>query len=133
MPRKSAASLSVVPLGLPAKPSPPRGLTKSQLAQWGAIVGEMPHDYFTAGSMPLLVAFVRAVDAANTIAKMIQATDINEDLGRYSKLLEMAARETKSMCALAQKMRLAQSAGPDSRKTVKTRGTGQPPWERRPS
>ena len=128
MPRKSAAALSVIPLGLPAKPSPPKDLTKPQLAQWKSIVDAMPHDYFIVGSLPLLTAYVRAVDAANTIAGLTQATDPDKDLARYSKLSEMAARETKSMCSLAQKLRLAQSAGPDSRKKIPVSGQRKP-WQ----
>jgi hypothetical protein len=40
------------------------------------------------------------------IARAIQKTD-SEDLRRYSKLLEMGARESKALMALSAKLRLA--------------------------
>jgi hypothetical protein len=89
----------------------------------------MPADYFIVGSLPLLTAYVRAVDSANTIARLIRATDPEQDLLRYNKLCEMASRETKAMCAPAQKMRLAPSAGPDSRKLIPVAAGLRKPWQ----
>ena len=90
---------------------------------------QMPPDYFIVGSLPLLTACVRAVDSADTIARLMAATDPEQNLARYAKLGEMAARETKSMCALAQKMRLAPSAGPDSRKRIPVSAGLRKPWQ----
>jgi hypothetical protein len=131
MPRKSAASLSVIPSGLPQRPPPPAELTPTQAGLWTVIVGQMPADYFIAGSWPLLVAYCRHVDTSNVLAGLINAIDparlaTDEVLARYGRLTEMAARETKAIASLSTKLRLAQSNRYDSKKRIAT--TPAIPW-----
>jgi hypothetical protein len=129
MPRRSAASLSVVPLVGPKRPEPPSGLTPAQARNWQAIVSQMPPDFFITGSLPLLTAFVRHCTVADVLAKAINATDPEVDLDRYDQLTRMACRESGMLATLAQKMRLAQSARYESKKRAPVTSTSRRPWE----
>jgi hypothetical protein len=106
MPRKSAASLSVVAPKPPPYPAAPGDFTPSQAKIWDTIVRCRPPEYFDGACRDLLEAYCRHCDAADVIARAIQKTD-PEDLRRYSKLLEMGARESKAIMALSAKLRLA--------------------------
>ena len=137
MPRKSAASLSVVSTALPQRPAPPRELTKEEAAEWTAIVNSMPVSWFIAGAAPLLVQYVRHVVTARRLARGIDAIDTSklEDkavLRRYGTLLAAAARESKALIDLGRALRL----NPHSRMRHETAGRaaakagdGKKPWE----
>jgi hypothetical protein len=134
MPRRSAASLSVVPTALPRRPQAPAELTREQAKLWAAIVAEMPADFFNVGSWPLLVAYCRYADTADVLAQAINAFDradlaTDEGLDRYGKLLGMACRESAVLTSLAGKMRLSQSNRYDSKKRIGTSSSGPKPWE----
>jgi hypothetical protein len=106
MPRRSAASLTVLPPKPPPYPAAPSDLTEAQRRIWDTIVRCRPPEYFDGAYHYLLRQYCAHCDAADTIARAIQRTD-SEDLRRYSKLLEMAARETKAIMGLSAKLRLA--------------------------
>jgi hypothetical protein len=128
MPRRSAASLSVIRTELPQRPSAPVDLSKQEAALWKAIVDQMPIDFFIVGSLPLLAQYVRHVEAANRIAQMINGLGPHAELALRSKLSEMSARETKAMCSLATKLRLAPSNRYDSKKRIPVTNASKP-WE----
>jgi hypothetical protein len=52
--RKSAAALSVVSMIGNERPAPPDELTEDEAAEWRAIAGPMPPDWFTRENYPLL-------------------------------------------------------------------------------
>jgi hypothetical protein len=106
MPRRSAASLTVLPPKPPPYPVAPGDLTPAQTKIWDTIVRCRPPEYFDGACRDLLEAYCRHCDAADVIARAIQQTD-PEDLRRFSKLCEMAARETKAIMGLSAKLRLA--------------------------
>ena len=101
-----AASLSVIPPQPPPYPAAPKDLTPAQAKIWDTIVRCRPPEYFDGACHALLQAYCRHADAADVIARAIRQTD-SEELLRYSKLLTMAARETKAIMALSAKLRLA--------------------------
>ena len=131
MPRKSAASLSVIPAGLPARPTPPADLTPKQRKLWEQIVTSQAADYFIPGSLPLLSQLVRHVDTADVLAKAINsmAPRLEDDLPLANKLFAMAARESAAISMLSTKMRLAQSARFDNKKRLPTSPPGLKPWQ----
>jgi hypothetical protein len=130
MPRKSAASLSVVPMGAgPRRPDPPTELTEAQATLWQTIVGEMPVDWLIAGAAPLLTAYVRHVSSADVLARVINGVDLTEDLDLYDQLTRMACRESAAICALSTKMRLAPSNRFDAKKRLPATKYGRRPWE----
>lgn len=114
MPRKSAASLSVVaPLPGHKRPDPPEELAPEEAIEWRAVVDRLPPDWFPRETHQLLVQYCRHVVKARVIAGLISdfepewaATD--EGLHRFDKLTGMAEREGRAISSLATRMRLTQ-------------------------
>jgi hypothetical protein len=127
MPRKSAASLSVIPLAPKPFPEPPCELTKRQAAIWREIVSCRPPEYFDRACWALLVAYCRHADMAEVIAGLIRNCD-PDDLYRYGRFLDLAARESKMMMMLSAKLRLAPAHVRRVEHVVKT-PSKPPPWQ----
>ena len=130
--RKSAASLTVVPTGLPSRLEPPAHLSQAQADIWRAVVETKPADWFGADSAPLLTEYVRAVDMTNLLELQIQAAVAGEGDISMKDLLKMRDTEARRAVTLATKMRLTQQ----SRYTDKSAGTADRkagsarPWQR---
>jgi hypothetical protein len=133
MPRKSAASLAVIPPSPRPYPEPLAHLSAPEAAIWRTIVKCRPPDFFDAANQVLLEQYCRHAHSANVIAKAIQAIpDPEADLRRYSKLLEMAARESKAIMALSSKLRLAVQYSVRNDKVLAKQHqwvSGRPQWE----
>jgi hypothetical protein len=130
MPRRSAASLTVIRADVPKRPVPPDDLTAKQRKLWEEIVSSQAADYFIPGSLPLLTQLVRHVEASDILAKAINSmAGLEDDLPLADKLLHMAARESAAIAMLSVKLR-AQSARYDSKKRLPTQPTGLKPWDR---
>jgi hypothetical protein len=115
--RKSATSLSVVPVSTEARrPPPPAHLDASAKKLWKAIVADSPSGWFTVAQEPLLAGFCCHASTAEFISKLIDKERPDDLLGdrdrlrRYSRLLGMRSRETAALSSLATKMRLTQQA-----------------------
>lgn len=118
-------------------PAAPGSLTASQAANWNLIVRTKPSDWFGADTYPLLVEYVRGIDAADVLARAMDEFDpewMKDDAGlrRFQVLAQLQVKKAASLASLATKMRLAQQ----SRYTEKTAATaakraGSPkkPWE----
>jgi hypothetical protein len=132
--RKSAAELSVVPIGIDnRRPEPPAQLNASEATTWRAIVRDLPGGWVTPAQEPLLSAYCWHVEAGTRLSRMIDRTDFaSADLRYLGRLLEMRNRETAAAASLATKMRLTQQARMHPR-TAGRRTDGQPigsrPWE----
>ena len=130
--RKSTASLTVVPAGLPSRLDPPQGLSASQATLWTEIVAGKPVDWFSADNAPLLAEYVRAVDMGNLLAFQIEAAVAGGEVGPLKDLLNMRDKEAKRATSIATKLRLTQqsrytpqAAATADRKT----GSGTKPWQ----
>jgi hypothetical protein len=132
--RKSAASLTVVPLGLDIRrPEPPACLTKAEAVTWRAIVADCPGGWITPAQEGLLVAYCQHHATANFLSKWINALDFPSckpvELGR---ILAMRARETAATASLATRLRLTNQSRMHARSAGRrTDGysTGPRPWE----
>jgi hypothetical protein len=110
MPRKSAAALSVVPLAGEQRPEPPAELTKEQAAEWRAVVGRLPPDWFPRETHALLVAYCQHIVRGRIVAKLLDACrpeETSQELRRFDKLAMMADREGRAISSLATRMRLS--------------------------
>jgi hypothetical protein len=137
MPRRSAASLSVIPTALPQRPAPPKELTREQAKEWVEIVGSLPISWFAAGAQALLVQYCRHLTTARVLARAIDAIDTTQlgdraVLRRYGILLGAAQRESKALINLGRALRL----NPQSRMRAETAGRAaakagpsRKPWE----
>lgn len=136
--RKSAAALSVVVGSIDGRPRPPSDLTEFQREVWERTVANEAASFFnTAALQQLLKEYCRHCEAADTLAKQIEAFDpawlADEDgLKRYDKLLGMRDRETKAIGDKATKLRLTNQARytPQAAATASKKGGGErKPWE----
>lgn len=132
MPRKSAASLSVVAILPGQAPKPPSILTREQSRLWESIVATKPYDWFQADNLPLLVAYVRHITTANDLTARLEPGDL--DLTEIAIVLKLRTAETASSVRLAMAMRLTQQsryradAAASVVDRVKTTGSSKP-WE----
>lgn len=118
-------------------PDPPEYLTDVQKESWREIVRTKPCSWFGPDTYPLLAEYVRVIETANKLAKMLDAFEdewLNDPAGlkRYQTLADLQNKNGQSLVRLATKMRLAQQ----SQYTEKTAATaaksvsGARPWER---
>ena len=101
MPRKSAASLAVLP---PAsriqRAEPPERLNKEEAEVWRTIVGRLPPEWFPAETLPLLEEYCVHVIRSRMIAEWIKGFEAEflvmaDGLERVDKLLAMGEREAQ--------------------------------------
>jgi hypothetical protein len=139
MPRKSAASLSVVAATIDSRPQPPEDLTERQQKIWLAVVGSEPSDFFKTAALQILLAeFCKHTDAARMLGVLINRfQDVwlcsQDGVDRYKDLLAMRERETKALADKATKLRLTNQSRwqPRVASTAANRETAQAkPWER---
>src|SRR5438874_2077792 len=100
MPRKSRESLTVVPISGPKRPDPPAKLTAAQSKTWRAVVASKPARWFDQGSIPLLVAYCKAVDVHDTVSLQIEAFEdewLTQDdgLARFDRLTAIQERQAR--------------------------------------
>lgn len=135
--RKSAASLTLVPLVPRPRMEPAKGMPAAVAKIFRRTVESVEADWFDEGSRPLLVAYCRHVHDSERLAKMIEASpppsDGPEALKRYADLLRMRDREDRATVALARSMRLTQGSR-FRRETAGSRhgggsAAGPKPWE----
>jgi P27 family predicted phage terminase small subunit len=114
MPRKSAAASE---FGTAHRGKPldaPDYLNEAQACEWKLIVDSMPADYFLAGDVPLLTAFVIASAIYKQAAKQVadEGLTVTDDRGRpyANPLCQVMASQASSMSTLSTKLRLCQSA-----------------------
>ncbi len=137
MPRKSTDSLTVVPIGGPKRPDPPAKLTAPQATTWRAVVATKPVKWWDAGSIPMLVAYCKAIDVHDAVSLQIEAFEpewllTDDGLARFDRLAALQERQARVIASLATRMRLSQQARLD--KTVAATSAKQPeagprPWD----
>ena len=136
MPKKSAASLSVVPIGTAVhRLSAPPSMLKEEVAVWDGVVQTKPADWFQADSAPILAEYCRAVVMADRLAYMIEAALMgdNEDGPSLKDLLKMRDAESRRVVTCGTKLRLTQQSRytPMASATAdKSAGKAKSPWAR---
>lgn len=132
--RKSAAQLSIVPIGIDnRRPEPPIQMNANEATTWRAIVDDLPGGWVTPAQEPLLSAYCCHVDAGARLTHMIDTTDFaSADLRYLGRLLEMRQRETAAAASLATKLRLTSQARMHPRtagRLMDSQPKGKRPWE----
>jgi hypothetical protein len=141
--RKSGVALQLVASGtghisVVQRPDPPDDMTNAEALIWRVTVDSMPADWFRPEQLPVLKQYCRHVATADQIAtwkqeaerRMLEDTDAaNFDMWvcTLDRLLKLQAHESRSIAALATKMRLTQQSTCD--KSVKKPLMGKKPWE----
>lgn len=135
--KPSSAELATTPIPLAGRKAPPPAeLGEREAAVWRNVVATLPADWFARHHHPMLIAYCRHTVRANDLAQKIEKFDdawlkIEGGLGRFDKLLQMAARETSSMLACARSMRITHQAQIQPRTAARRMdGGGRPrPWD----
>lgn len=136
MPKKSAASLSVVPIGQAIhRLAPPPSLLPEEAEVWDAVVSTKPADWFQADSAPILAEYCRAVVMSDRLAILIEMelTGRAEDGPSLKDLLKMRDAESRRVLTCGTKLRLTQQSRytPGSSATAdKKAGKAALPWQR---
>jgi hypothetical protein len=130
--RKSSAALQLIESGQVQsvrRPAPPEELNSEAAAVWRGIVEDMPADWFSEGSRPLLVQYCRHVVASRRIAELIATIEIDPefDVREYQRAMTMQDRCSASIGLLAVKMRLAQQSSYQPQK-VRSKQSSVKPW-----
>ena len=115
------------------RPDAPLDLTPEETAEWVEIAEAMPADWFTRETHGLLKQYCRHIIAARRVAQLIDQEMAREDMevAALDRLLQMQARETSAIKAMAASMRVSQQAS----YTTKAAGTSKNnrvvkrPWE----
>jgi hypothetical protein len=133
--RKSAASLTVVPIDVSnriERPEPLPELTDAQAEVWRSVVDSLPADWFGRETHALLAQFTRHVVCARRVAQLIEQWEKGSGqeitILDYERLLRMQEVEGRALSSLATRMRLTQQA------TVKHEQARKPslvekPWD----
>lgn len=135
MPRKSAASLSVISNVVDQRSPPPEELTAEQAQEWRAVVGTMPADWFTRETHGLLATYCRHVVTSRHLSKTIDEFDPEwlktaSGTETFDKLTKMREREGRALSSLATRMRLSHAQRYRVEKRVKT-VPPERPWGQR--
>lgn len=118
-------------------PAPPEALTETQKDNWRAIVRTKPSDWFGSDTYPLLVEYVRAIDAADVLSRAMDGFKAEwmseeEGLKRFERLSRLHDAKSATLARLATKMRLSQQSR-YSEKVAATASrnakTVKKPWE----
>lgn len=133
MSKKSAAALSVVPIGSSVhRLSAPSSLIKEEAAVWDDVVATKPADWFQADSAPILAEYCRAVVMSERLSYMIQASMLGEveDGPSLKDLLKMRDAESRRVMTCGTKLRLTQQARytPQASATADRKAGKALPW-----
>ena len=105
--RKKRPELSMVPVSLKTRPSPPKEFTKEQAKEWDAIVNRLPVDWFPEESWPILKCLCRHIVNADVLAEQIN--NLPKDLEQTKvrkELLSMHEKESRVIQSCSTKLRL---------------------------
>jgi phage terminase small subunit len=128
MPRKSAASLTVVPVEF-QRPDPPDYLDAAEAAVWRQTVNGMRPDWYSPVTDVLLEGYCSEAVLAKLLAQELRGLPVTDK--RFATLTRLHMAVAKSAMALARTLRLT----PRSNRRVDPRDSRDPsaafkkPWE----
>lgn len=118
MPRRSRASLAVVPVEpaqLPIRPSPPAELPIAAQALWRSLVDSRPATYFAADSLGLLETYCRSIAEYRRLMCAVEAMDPQEQSAEFARLSRVADMHAARASQCATRLRLTKQSQTDSR------------------
>lgn len=132
MPRKSAASLSIVPrVSGAAGVDEPVDLSPAERELWRGIVASKPAEWFGPDSVPVLKEYVRAALMCDRLAEVVERALGSGDPDQIKPALDMRDKESRRAVTLATKLRLTQQSRytPDKAAVADKRASGKRPWQ----
>lgn len=128
--RKSADSKQIVTIiSSRQSPNAPIGIGEDATALWEKIANSVPNDFFRAGDLPLLEAYVISATRKRQLDTKVLQEGIMFN-GEPHPALRISRDEASLMASLAVKLRLCQSSRtrPESASLNVTRD-GKRPWD----
>lgn len=136
MPRKSAASLSVIPQPASAfvvRPEPPVDLTPPAAEIWRRLVASRDPKYFDVSSQALLATLCKAQAEATRIEQIVAALDPVEELPTFVRLTRVVDMHRARVSQLSTRLRLTKQSQLDAKTAARDVGrqmkVGALPWE----
>jgi phage terminase small subunit len=111
MPRRSAASLAVIPpvSGAPPRLTPPPELGERERVIFLDLVTSLPANHFAPSDVPLLARYCEAAALAERAALALRDAPMTVD-GRPNPLITVHGGAVKSLLGLSLKLRLSPQA-----------------------
>jgi hypothetical protein len=132
MPRKSIASLAIMPVVGPKRPKPPKRLSEAEAELWRECCDSKAADFFDLASQPILEQYCQMVCLARDLAADIAATPRHDVVTRV-KLLAAFDTATKAAVSHARALRITQQSRVSKTATAQhSSGTAvslHRPWE----
>ena len=123
--RKSAASLSVVPIDAIQRPKPPGFMSDAGKKLWRDTVNALRADWFQ-GAEPVMEVYVETIELSRWLWEMIATADRESD--EFVELVKLHCQVSAQIGNLATKLRLTPQSSRDSR-LPKLVSTLPRPWE----
>jgi hypothetical protein len=123
--RKSAASLSVVPINAIQRPNPPESMSESGKKLWRDAVNALRADWFQ-GAEPVLEVYVQTIELSRWLWEMITVADREGD--EFAELVKLHCHVSALIANLATKLRLTPQSSRDAR-IPKLVPVGPKPWQ----
>ena len=123
--RKSAASLSVVPIDAIQRPNPPESMSEAGKKLWRDTVNALRADWFQ-GAEPVLEVYVATIELSRWLWEMIGVADRESD--EFAELIRLHCQVSALIGNLATKLRLTPQSSRDAR-IPKLVPVGPKPWE----
>jgi phage terminase small subunit len=122
--KKSAAELALVPTEVKQRPPAPKHLSQEEQAEWIAVVGCLPANWFPRESHAALAALCRHTCRSRLIAAQVNQMQTSclgseDGINILDKALKMLERETRAILALSRSLRLTPSTRLDRGKSTR--------------
>lgn len=129
MPRKSAASLSVVAAdGQSFRPNPPASLSEAERTIFLDLVAGCDRRHFRPSDLPLLCRYVEAAALGDQAAAQLRLGAVVN--GRPSPWITVQEKAVRAMVALSMRLRLSPQSRIDPKTVGRQQGfQGPRPWE----
>lgn len=134
MSKKSAASLSVVPVTALGRIEAPSTLSASEKALWERVVDSKPAEWFGADSVPLLIEYVRCAGECDTLHDMVvQALTDGDDVPVLKDVMKLRDMASRRLLSIGTKLRLTQQSryNPGTASTATAKTAARKPWAAR--
>lgn len=129
MPRRSAASFSVVELPVATRLSPPTNLTKIEVELFRNIIRAIDPKHFVPSDAPLLGRYCKNLALANTASGHIEREGaVNTETGKISPWVSVAEKADRAVATLSAKLRLAPSSRFDQATAHRRTNINQPSY-----
>lgn len=126
--RRSAADIKDTKIAEIRRPSPPSWMSKSERAEWKAIVAQKPPEWATRDRYPLLEAYCTHAILRREAAKRLDEL-MDGDVSEIRQWATVHDGQSKQINSLGIRLEIAQSTSYEANRRNQA-GKKAPPWQR---